>query len=1311
MSSPSDIKDNGDWMVIYDDRNEDDQNDKKDEKPSRRRQSLARTLSIPKTMCIMSDNKTEISTVAELLSPKLKLPQLGIGSAERVFPVRSVVSFDSTPSSALQTPSLDKLETPISPFSDTWSAGFTNEQAASQQNNPPGKSTNAVDGAPNRPDSLVRLHQNSGGGSEISPLLKGQSYASHNLDHLEQLKNTVQNGGEILDFHKTTKGIYYSHEDEEDIFIQSFGALVVMTESDGNFEVKIASDNTKEIIGHSPDNLFELQTFCGILPSSQQSNFFAHAQFVLSDDYSVEDSGPEVLSLSVLSSDGYIQRTWCTMHTSTVYKNYVICEFQPEAQGTNYDPHLESPDSQMTTSDTRNLDMTSGAFLEGVRRPGKGRDARTNKVPDSSDSRSLDITSGAFPEDVHPPGKYHGARNSKVPDSSELLNTVPRILQRLANSQTLEALVQHTITTLQGLVEFDRTTMYHFDSDRNGIVVADRVDTSSGLTSYEGMHFPESTFPDGLKKLYTRNTVCSSYSGSQGTSKLVYRASTNKRPLDMSNTYLSTAPAPSTPHIDNQVKACLSIQINVFGKLWGLISCQSYDSSQRLHPLIQKVCWFVAEAVSSNIERLSYTLPFQFRGPHISLNKASTPHAIKTPPGDLLSLFGADYAAASIMGDSKVLGKPIDSQEVLVLFEYMKAKDNDTVFWSGDIATDFQDLNYSPGFHHLSGLLYVPLSADGRDFIIFFRADLESGKLASDSDRSSRQREWSSVEFGKASVLSLLYRTFTDIWQEKEATLQNNQLMRLLLANSAHEFRTPLNAIINYLEIVLDGSLDQETRDHISRSHSASKSLVYIINDLLDLTNAENGQRLIKDETFDLSETLMEATDIFWEEARQKHVDLQVVQHAALPPVLGDQRRVRQVITNLISNAIQHTSTGAVTIESCVVPEPLEPDHICVEVAIHDTGSGMSQQTVETLFCELEQVSNKGYMQNPKSYERISTGQVFETESVLGLGLALVARIVRNLNGQLSLKSEEGKGSCFKIRLAFPLPDEDSGQKQNMCATSNEPLQEDERKQESKQDTTSSSCRKGQKADGIPCECGQISEFESAETIVVDVSLKTGESKAISVSGHQLEQSNPPDKPTTSLPNKVPSQSSETSRSPLRETLSISPMTKSPTVHPSPSPTMDWNLHVLVAEDDPTNSTIVQKRLEKCGHTVHMTSNGKECAYAYKANPTGFDAVLMDLQMPIVDGLGATQMIREYEQQELANETTPAPRIPIFAVSASLLEENRKLYMDSGFDGWVMKPIDFHRVDRLLGGVRLQWVREEVVYRPGVWEAGGWFEA
>lgn len=85
-------------------------------------------------------------------------------------------------------------------------------------------------------------------------------------------------------------------------------------------------------------------------------------------------------------------------------------------------------------------------------------------------------------------------------------------------------------------------------------------------------------------------------------------------------------------------------------------------------------------------------------------------------------------------------------------------------------------------------------------------------------------------------------------------------------------------------------------------------------------------------------------------------------------------------------------------------------------------------------------------------------------------------------------------------------------------------------------------------------------------------------------------------------------------------------------------------------------------------------------------------------------------MIRKYEQQEIANETTPAPRIPIFAVSASLVEEHRAMYVESGFDGWVMKPIDFQRVDRLLGGVRFPWVRREYVYEAAEWEEGGWLE-
>ena len=172
------------------------------------------------------------------------------------------------------------------------------------------------------------------------------------------------------------------------------------------------------------------------------------------------------------------------------------------------------------------------------------------------------------------------------------------------------------------------------------------------------------------------------------------------------------------------------------------------------------------------------------------------------------------------------------------------------------------------------------------------------------------------------------------------------------------------------------------------------------------------------------------------------------------------------------------------------------------------------------------------------------------------------------------------------------------------------------------------------------------------------------------------------------------------------------------------------SLHILVAEDDPINSKILQKRLEKFGHSVHMTGNGKECAFAYRENPQSFNAILMDIQviilpyitpsyslipqMPIIDGIASTKMIRDSEQStdsvSLANSSTNILRVPIFAVSASLLEKDRQTYIDSGFDGWIMKPIDFHRVNLLLKGTQEEDIRFSCAYQSGMWEKGGWFE-
>lgn len=263
---------------------------------------------------------------------------------------------------------------------------------------------------------------------------------------------------------------------------------------------------------------------------------------------------------------------------------------------------------------------------------------------------------------------------------------------------------------------------------------------------------------------------------------------------------------------------------------------------------------------------------------------------------------------------------------------------------------------------------------------------------------------------------------FIEVWRQKEAALQSSKLTRLLLANSAHEVRTPLNAIINYLEIALEGSLDQETRENLARSHSASKSLIYVINDLLDLTKTEEGQNLIKDEIFDLPVCIKEATDPFHVDAKRKGINYSVKPHPGLPRfVHGDGRRVRQAISNVTANAVAHTHTGSVRVEMFV--SEIKDRQAIIDIVVKDSGVGMSAQQLDVLFCELEQVSSE----EPEPVDSANKNDQPHKTRTLGLGLAVVARIIRNMDGQLRLKSEEGHGSRFVIQLPFHLPDESPG--------------------------------------------------------------------------------------------------------------------------------------------------------------------------------------------------------------------------------------------------------------------------------------------
>lgn len=566
---------------------------------------------------------------------------------------------------------------------------------------------------------------------------------------------------------------------------------------------------------------------------------------------------------------------------------------------------------------------------------------------------------------------------------------------------------------------------------------------------YKGLHFPATDIPKQARDLYKLNKVRLLYDRDQETARLVCRSKEDLEiPLDMTHSYLRAMSPIHLKYLGNMsVRSSMSISINAFNELWGLIACHSYGpQGMRVSFPIRKMCRLVGDTVSRNIERLSYASRLQAR------KLINTVPTDKNPSGyiiassdDLLKLFDADFGMLSIKGETKIMGKVEHSQEALAMIEYLRLRKFTSVLTSQDVVADFPDLRYPPGFHFVAGLLFVPLSVGGNDFIVFFRKGqvrevkwagnpyekiIKEGTQDYLEPRKSFQvwhetvlgkcREWSEEQIETAAVLCLVYGKFIEVWRQKEAALQNSRLTRILLANSAHEVRTPLNAIINYLEIALEGSLDHETRDNLARSHSASKSLIYVINDLLDLTKTEEGNDLIKDEIFDLSACIKEAAEPFRKDAKRKGIGYEVIDHPGLPKLVhGDQRRVRQAVTNLTANAVEHTTEGFVRVE-CYTSWT-EGQKVRVEILVEDTGCGMSNAKLDALFRDLEQVTDA-------DEELSDEGPVMSEDKpkTLGLGLAVVARIVRTMHGQLRLKSEDGKGSRFVIQLPFDMPPSDS---------------------------------------------------------------------------------------------------------------------------------------------------------------------------------------------------------------------------------------------------------------------------------------------
>ncbi|KAM0790366.1 hypothetical protein ACM66B_003249 [Microbotryomycetes sp. NB124-2] len=829
--------------------------------------------------------------------------------------------------------------------------------------------------------------------------------------------------------------------------VQAFGVLVALDQKqDGRLVVQQVSENSGFVLGIPPTALFKVKSFTHIL-SETEADVLEDAIDMLDErdeDPDDDEIGPvyfELAGQGLPGSDpndttpGNQNRLQWQAHCALHRPNR---QDQPE----RLILELELTDDQINPLSTQDAEAVSFEDRGGMQYHG-------NVNPTEEDLAASTI-SMVKPLRAMTRSRNRRTQRKRQSSDTDVVGLLSQINEQLGKANELPSFMKLVASIFAELTQFTRCMVYQFDEDWNGKVVAEQVDYTRTKDLYRGLNFPASDIPAQARELYRINKVRLLYDRDQPTARMCCRSKEEvNQPLDMTHCLLRAMSPIHIKYLANMgVRSSMSVSVTAFGGLWGLIAMHTYGKyGQRISFPLRQLAKLLGDSISRNIERLSYAQRLNARKLiNTEPTEANPTGFIVAKSEDLLTLFDADFGVLSIGDEAKIMGPVQNSQEVLALIEFLRVKPFKTLEATQDIRRDWTDLNFTATFETVAGALVIPLSAEGKDFIVFFRKGQEQevrwagNPYSKEEDlkplepRKSfktwtetivgRCRTWKDEELETASSVQVVYGKFIAVWREKRSALAANQLNQILLSNASHEVRTPLNAIVNYLELALDSEIPSDVRDSISRSHAASKSLIHVINDLLDLTRAEQGQALFLQEPFNFPETLHDALEVHKAEAKRQGLSLEVIESpTGTPPVvLGDRAKIRIIVLRVVENALKHTNSGGILVEwgeTSIGAEQSESyesrdDEIRISISITDTGSGISEEKLESIFREFEQVSTTDDNQPEK-----------EQGSVVGLGLAVVARIVRTLGGQLRVESKVGEGSKFTIILPFRLPSED----------------------------------------------------------------------------------------------------------------------------------------------------------------------------------------------------------------------------------------------------------------------------------------------